>query len=257
MKSSKQTDISLQVEQLKVLCRALKLAGVHREMDRLVRDTQQGKVSPIEWMIEAFNVELASRDVASVQRRLHEAKFAEMQTLEGFEFSACEGIDEQKILALCRCQYVHEKQNVLFVGPVGTGKTHLATALGVAACRQRHNVAFYRTSELVRTLVESKQQKELGALHKRLERVAVLVLDEMGFVPFDREGAELLFNVLALRHRKGSTIITSNLAFGDWPQVFAGDEKLTAALLDRLAENAVVITTGGDSYRTRKRRGSV
>lgn len=257
MKVARKADEDVQVEQLKVLCRALKLGGIERDMDRLVRETTQGKVSPIEWMLEALNLELATRDVASVQRRLHEAKFAEVQTLEGFEFAAAQGVDEHVILALCRCQFVRDKQNVLLVGPVGTGKTHIATALGVAACKQRQTVAFYRTSELVRTLVESKQKRELGVLQKRLERVAVLVLDEMGFVPFDREGAELLFNVLALRHRKGSTIITSNLAFGEWPQVFAGDEKLTAALLDRLAENAVVIATGGDSYRARKRKSSV
>lgn len=142
----------------------------------------------------------------------------------------------------------------MFVGPVGTGKTHLATALGVEAARRRHRVSWFRAADLVRTLVEARGSRSLGVLERRLARSAVLVLDELGFVPFDREGGELLFNLLSARHGCSSTVITSNLAFSEWPRVFGGDEKLTAAVLDRLAENAVVFTTKGQSYRQRKRR---
>jgi hypothetical protein len=126
-------------------------------------------------------------------------------------------------------------------------------ALGVEAARQRRHVAFWRAADLVRTLLEAREERAVGRLMRRLERVDLLVLDEVGFVPFDRAGGELLFNVLSARHSRRSVLLTTNLAFGEWPKVFGGDEKLTTALLDRLGERATVITTRGKSYRMRKR----
>src|SRR5262249_43911734 len=123
------------------------------------------------------------------------------------------------------------------------------------AARQRRRVVFWRAADLVRTLIEARDQKELSRTLRRLERIDMVVLDEVGFVPFDRAGGELLFNVLASRHGRRSGLITTNLAFAEWPRVFGGDEKLTTALLDRLAEHATVITTKGKSYRMRKRGG--
>jgi DNA replication protein DnaC len=130
----------------------------------------------------------------------------------------------------------------------------LAIGLGIEAARQRRRVAFWRAADLVRTLIESRDAKELGRYQRRLERIDVLICDELGFVPFDRTGGELLFNILAARHgKRRSVIITTNLSFAEWPRVFGGDEKLTTALLDRLAETATVISTKGKSYRMRKR----
>jgi DNA replication protein DnaC len=126
--------------------------------------------------------------------------------------------------------------------------------LGVEAARQRRRVAFWRAADLVRTLVEARDAKELGRTMRRLERVDLVIVDELGFVPFDRQGGELLFNMFASRHGRRSVCITTNLAFSEWPRVFGGDEKMTTALLDRLAEHAVVIATKGKSYRMRKRR---
>jgi DNA replication protein DnaC len=143
---------------------------------------------------------------------------------------------------------------VLLVGPIGTGKTHLAIALGIEAARQRRRVWFQRAADLVCGLVEARDAKELGRYQRRLERVDLLIVDELGFVPFDRNGGELLFNALAARHGRRSVLMTSNLAFGEWPRVFGGDEKLTTALLDRLAEQATVLTSKGKSYRMRKRK---
>jgi DNA replication protein DnaC len=142
---------------------------------------------------------------------------------------------------------------VLLAGPIGTGKTHLAIALGIEAARQRRRVVFTRAADLVRTLLEARDQRELGKTQRRLERVDLLILDEVGFVPFDRAGGELLFNVIADRYERRSVLVTTNLAFSDWPKVFGGDEKLTTALLDRLAHHAIVITTKGKSFRMRKR----
>ena len=142
---------------------------------------------------------------------------------------------------------------MIFAGPIGTGKTHLAIALGLEAARQRKRVAFYRAADLVRSLVEARDKRELGRIYRRLDTVSLLILDEVGFVPFDRTGGELLFNVITDRYERKSVMVTSNLAFGDWPKIFGGDEKLTTALLDRLAHHATVIATKGKSFRMRRR----
>ncbi|HEY3864565.1 MAG TPA: ATP-binding protein, partial [Solirubrobacteraceae bacterium] len=142
---------------------------------------------------------------------------------------------------------------MIFVGPIGTGKTHLAIALGVEAARRRRRVLFTRAADIVRSLLEARDARELGRLQRRLYQVDLLVLDELGFVPFDRAGGELLFNLLTERYERRSVIVTTNLAFSEWVKVFGGDEKLTTALLDRLAHHATVIATKGKSFRMRKR----
>jgi DNA replication protein DnaC len=139
---------------------------------------------------------------------------------------------------------------------VGTGKSHLAVALGIEAAKQRLHVVFVRAADLVRMIIEARDARELGRFQRRFQRVDLIVLDELGFVPFDRAGGELLFNVLSERHGRRSVVITTNLNFSEWPRVFGGDEKLTAALLDRLAEAATIITTRGRSYRMRNRKGA-
>lgn len=176
-----------------------------------------------------------------------------MKTLDAFDFTAAEGMSAAQIAELARGDWIARGENVLLAGPIGTGKTHLAIALGVEAARQRRRVIFWRAADLVRTLVEARDAKELSRYMRRLERIDLVMLDEVGFVPFDRAGGELLFNVLAARHGRRSVLITTNLAFAEWPRVFGGDEKLTTALIDRLAEHATVITTKGKSYRMRKR----
>jgi DNA replication protein DnaC len=139
-------------------------------------------------------------------------------------------------------------------GPIGTGKTHLAIALGVEATKQKRRVLFTRAADLVRQLLEARDARELTRLQQRLLRVDVLIVDEV--VPFERVGGELLFNLITDRYERRATVVTTNLAFAEWIAVFAGDEKLTTALLDRLAHHATVITTKGKSYRMRKRRAS-
>ena len=146
-------------------------------------------------------------------------------------------------------------ENLILAGPIGTGKTHLAIALGVEATKQKRRVLFTRAADLVRQLLEARDTRELTRLQQRLLRVDVLIVDELGFVPFDRVGGELLFNLLTDRYERRAIVVTTNLAFAEWVTVFAGDEKLTTALLDRLAHHATVLTTKGKSYRMRKRRG--
>ncbi len=241
------------VEHVRMLCLALKMPGLGKRLDELVRQADAEAWSSIEILDDALSAEVASREASSVRERIREAKFPDVLTLDTFDFELASGVDKKQLLNMARGGFVDDKQNIVFVGPVGTGKTHLATALGLEMARRRLRVTWFRAADLVSTLLEAKSGRELGRLHRRLARSKVLILDELGFVPFDREGGELLFNLLSSRHRVASTIITTNLAFSEWPKVFGGDEKLTAAVLDRLAENAVVVVTKGVSYRARRR----
>jgi DNA replication protein DnaC len=235
--------------------KALKMPGLARAWDSLARQAREEKWSYEEFLHEALSTERTSRTDSAVRHRLKDARFPELKTIDTFDFGATDGaINPAQIAELARCEWIAAAQNIVFAGPIGTGKTHLATALGVEAARMRKRVLFARAAELVRTLVESRDDRELGRLQRRLHNVELLIVDELGFVPFDRAGGELLFNLLADRYERRSVIVTTNLAFAEWTKVFAGDEKLTTALLDRLGHHAIVITTKGKSYRMRKRR---
>lgn len=243
-------------EMVRGLARQLKMPGAARVFEALARQATEERWSPMEYLHEVFTAELASRHESAVRERLRDARFPEEKTLDAFDFAAADGIDGAVVLELARGGWLERGENVILAGPVGTGKTHLAIALGVEAARQRRRVAFWRAAELVRTLLEARDERSVGRLMRRLDRVDLLILDEVGFVPFDRAGGELLFNALSARHGRRSVAITTNLAFSEWSKVFGGDEKLTTALLDRLGERATVITTRGKSYRMRKRTGA-
>jgi DNA replication protein DnaC len=234
-------------------CKQLKMPGLARSFEPLARQAREERWSFEDYLHECLSVEQTSRHESAVRERVRQARFPEVKTLDAFDFAAADGVDANVVADLARGAWVAEHRNVILAGPIGTGKTHLAIALGIEAARQRRHVAFWRAADLVRALIEARDSRELGRYQRRLERVDVLILDEVGFVPFDRAGGELLFNTISARHQRRSVVITTNLAFGEWPKVFGGDEKLTTALLDRLAESATVITTRGKSFRTKKR----
>lgn len=234
--------------------RQLKMPGLARAFEPLARQAREERWAFEEYLHETLQAEVISRADSAVRTRLAQARFPETKTLGEFDFAAADGVDAQLLADLARGEWISRGDNVVFAGPVGTGKTHLAIALGVEAARQRRHVSFWRAADVVRSLVEARDERELGRTQARLRRVDLLILDEVGFVPFDRAGGELLFNMLADRYeRRRAVVITTNLAFAEWPRVFADDEKLTTALLDRLAERATIVTTRGKSYRMRRR----
>jgi len=238
------------------LARSLKMPGLLRSYEALGRQAREEHWSHEEYLHEALTAEQTSRAEAAVRTRLHEARFPEMKTLDAFDFAATDSVvSAPQIAELARGAWIANGHNIILAGPIGTGKTHLAIALGVEAAKQRKRVLFTRAADLVRTLLEARDARELGRLHRRLRSVDVLIVDELGFVPFDRAGGEVLFNLLSDRYERRSVVVTTNLAFAEWVKVFGGDEKLTTALLDRLAHHATVITTKGKSYRMRKRIG--
>jgi DNA replication protein DnaC len=233
--------------------RQLKMPGAARAFEALARQAREEKWSFEDYLHEILTVEIVSRRESAIRERLRDAHFPETKTLDQFDFGASDGVDAAQIADLARGGWLERAENVILAGPIGTGKTHLAIALGIEAARQRRRVAFTRAADLVRLLVEARDARELGRAQRRLDRVDLLIVDEVGFVPFDRAGGELLFNAIAQRYERRSVLVTTNLAFSEWPKVFGGDEKLTTALLDRLAHHAVVITTKGKSFRMRKR----
>jgi DNA replication protein DnaC len=238
-----------------VQTRALKLPGVARTFEPLARQARDAHWPHEEYLHEVLSAEQASRHESVIRQRLREARFPEVKTLDTFDFAAADGVNATQIHTLARGEWITAPENLILAGPIGTGKTHLAMALGLEATKQKRRVLFIRAADLVRQLIEARDARELGRFQRRLLTLDVLIVDELGFVPFDRTGGELLFNLISDRYERRATVVTTNLAFAEWVTVFAGDEKLTTALLDRLAHHATVITTKGKSYRMRRRRG--
>jgi DNA replication protein DnaC len=241
---------------VKAQARTLKMPGLLRAYEGLGRQAREEHWTHEEFLHEVLAVEVQSRSESAVRQRIRDARFPEPKTLDTFDFNASEGIDAAQISDLARGKWIADAENLIFAGPIGTGKTHLAIALGMEAARQRRHVGFWRAADLVRALLEARDNRELTRLQRRLARLELLILDELGFVPFDRTGGELLFNLVAERYERRSVLVTSNLSFSEWPKVFGGDEKLTTALLDRLAHHAAVITTKGKSFRMRRRQAT-
>lgn len=232
--------------------RLLRLPAINREYEAVAREARDQGWDYEEYLKQLVEAEVRSRQDKGVGLRLKQARFPDLKTLDQLDWSAMEGLSRPKISELSTCEYIKCGEAVIFAGPIGTGKTHLAIALGVEAARRRLKVAFARAADLVRDLLEARDDRVLARLHQRMMRVDLLIIDELGFVPFDRAGGELLFNLLSDRYERRSTMITTNLAFSEWVQVF-GNEKLTTALLDRLSHHSHIITTKGSSFRTSKK----
>jgi DNA replication protein DnaC len=234
-------------ENLKILS----LSTTARDLEAKIRQAKESGPGYDEFLLELTTAELQARAENRLNRRVREAKFPLLKTLEGFDFAAVPDLDLRVIRELAGGDYIKEHRNVIFLGSSGTGKTHLATALGVEACRNNCRTRFISCYGLVNELIEARQEKDLRRLIGRHARYDLLILDELGYIPFSKEGAELLFQVLAERQEKGSVIITTNLGFADWTQVF-GDPVMTAALLDRLTHRAHIINCHWDSHRLRE-----
>ena len=228
--------------------KALKLSAVLSHLESQLRQARESKEDYADFLLNLSELEVATRMENGRKRRIHDARFPLIKPIETFQFEAAPELDIRQIKELLGGQYIREARNVIFLGRSGTGKTHLATALGMEACRQGVRTRFVTGCALANELIEARDEKLLSRVMKRYGSYGLLIVDELGYVPFSKEGAELLFQVLAERHEKKSVIITTNLGFGDWTQIF-GDPTLTAALLDRITHKAHVINCSWESYR--------
>jgi len=236
---------------LKENLKALNLSHMSAHLGTLVRQARENGTSHEEFLLALSEVELRMRAENRLKRKLKEAKFPLLKTLEQFDYKSAPELDKRLIRELESGEYLREHRNIIFMGKSGTGKTHLATGLGVAACRQGIGTRFVNGCGLSNELIEAQSERRLSRVIRRYARYGLVVVDELGYVPFSKESAELLFQVLAERHERGSVIITTNLGFADWTQVF-GDATLTAALLDRLTHKAHIIPCTWESYRLKE-----
>lgn len=236
---------------LKENLKALNLSHVSSGLGPLLRQVKEEGISHEEFLLALTDLELRSRAESRLKRKLRAARFPLLKTLEAFDYGAAPALDRRLMRELESGEFLASHRNVIFLGKSGTGKTHLATGLGVAACRQGINTRFVTGCALANELLEAQSERSLSRVMQRYARYGLLVLDELGYVPFSKQSAELLFQVLAERNERASVIITTNLGFADWTQVF-GDATLTAALLDRLTHKAFIVNCTWESYRLRE-----
>jgi DNA replication protein DnaC len=238
---------ALLIENLK----SLKLSTMIRNLESHLRQAKQDMPGYDEFLLNLTEVEVQVRKENGRKRRLGEAKFPLQKPLETFDFEAATGLDARLIKELSSCEYAKKSRNVIFLGKSGTGKTHLATGLGMEACKQGIRTRFVTGCGLANELIEARDEKLLGRAVKRYASYGLLIIDELGYVPFSKEGAQLIFQILAERHERKPVMITTNMGFGDWTQIF-GDPSMTAALLDRITHKAHVINCSWESYRLKE-----
>ena len=229
----------------------LKLTAILRCYSARARQAREAGSDYEDFLLSLIESELEARSDNRLKRRIRDARFPLIKTMESFNFDAAEGLDKRLIREMTEGTYIKEKRNIIFAGKTGTGKSHLATALGLEACRQGVRTRFVTGAGLVNELIEARNERAVGRIIQKMSRFGLLILDELGYVPFSREGSQLLFQLLAERHERASVIITTNLGFADWTQLF-GDPTLTAALLDRLTHKAHIVMCDWESYRLKE-----
>lgn len=228
--------------------KVLKLPTMLRDYAAVAAACGQERIDYAGFLLRLAERELLERERKATERRLKEAAFPVVKTIDTFDFTARPSLNETLVRELLRGEYIDRRENVLLVGNPGTGKTHLATALGFAACTAGKRVRFTSTTALVTLLLEMRENRSLQRFHKQLERLDLLILDELGYVPFAKAGAELLFDVVARAYERSSLIVTTNLPFENWTEVL-GSERLTGAMLDRLTHRVHILEANGESYR--------
>ena len=230
--------------------RELELAGGSRAAQCAAEN-----VDHPDYLLRLSELELIDRHQRMVQRRIRAARFPAVKSLDTFDFLAIPSVNKQLVMELARCEYIEHRENVIAVGNSGTGKTHVALGLGLAACQKGMSVGFTTAAALVHELMEARDDRRLLNLQRQLARLRLLIIDESGFVPLSTTGAELLFEVFSQRYERGSVLVTTNLPFDEWTDVF-GSERLTGALLDRLTHHVHILEMNGDSYRLKHSRQS-
>src|SRR5215212_4645634 len=240
------------VSELMFLTRALKAPTLRESAARLAERARAESWSHEEYLAACLQREVAARDAHGGEGRMKAARFPARKSLEEFDFDHARGLKRDQVAHLGTLDFVAAKENVIFLGPPGTGKTHLAIGLGIRACHAGHRVLFATASQWVDRLAEAHTSGRLQAELARLTRYPLLIIDEVGYIPFEPEAANLFFQLVSSRYERASLIVTSNKAFGRWGEVF-GDEVVAAAMIDRLVHHADVVALKGDSYRLKNR----
>ena len=233
--------------------RYLNLAHIAEHYQLLAQQAVKKQWSHVDYLEQLASGEAALRHDRSIKRRVRMARLPVIKTLDQFRWDWPKNINRLQVQDLFRLQFVSQKANVIFLGGVGLGKTHLATALGYAACLAGHTVLFATATDVINTLSAAQTAGSLKQELKKYTRPALLILDELGYLPIDKTGADLLFQIISLRYEQGAIIFTTNRAFKDWPEIFNHDATLTSAILDRVLHHADHVVIEGKSYRMKDR----
>ena len=228
--------------------KSLRLPTVLREYGKLARQSAAEGLDHVQFLARLIELEMIDRERRMIERRIKAAKFPAVKSLDSFNFKAIPALNKMQVLELARCEWVERRENVIALGPSGTGKTHIALGLGLSACQKGLSVGFVTAAALVHELMEARDERRLLRLQKQMVGYKLLIIDELGFVPLSKTGAELLFELISQRYERGATLITSNLPFDEWTETF-GSERLTGALLDRLTHHVNILEMNGESYR--------
>ena len=234
----------------------LKLPTMHSECEKTAARAAKENLDHLAYLL--CELELVDRERRAAERRLKAARFPATKTLDEFDFDVQPSVNKPLVLELAKGDWIDKRENLLLVGASGTGKTHLATALALAACLQGRKVRFFRVTELIAVMLEARDDKQLLKFRSQLAKLDLVVLDELGYVPASKAGAELLFDVIGAAYERCSLVVTTNLSFENWTEVL-GSERLTGAALDRLTHRCHILETKGESYRlkdARRRRQS-
>lgn len=229
----------------------LRLPTMARNYARVADTAARNNKSHQEYLLELCEQELQIKQDNSRKKRIKQASFPTIKNLDEYDFSALPSLNKPLVLQLFKGDFLSDKENVIFLGGIGTGKTHLAIALGAQACLQNKKVKFSTVGGLIHELLDAQREHRLIRFQQQLTKIDLLILDELGMVPYDKDGASLLFQIISARYERYSTVITTNLEFKDWTQVF-GSQQLTAATLDRLTHRCHIVEMNGDSYRFRQ-----
>jgi DNA replication protein DnaC len=237
---------------LETYLKQLRLPTFLQNYSKFAEDAAQSNLSYDRYLLALADREVSQRQENRRVRRIKAARLPVLKELADFDFSCVPSLKKQRVLELARGGYLDKAESIILIGNPGLGKTHIATALALAACRQGHRVRFYNAAGLVNELVQAQNDHQLSKFLATALRHRLIVLDELGFIPFTPAGAQLIFQFCSTLYERVSTIVTTNLRFADWTQVF-GDERLTAALLDRLTHKAHILEFTGESFRFRQR----
>lgn len=228
--------------------KSLRLPTVLREYGKLAKQAAAEGLDHVQFLARLIELEMIDRERRMIERRIKASKFPAVKSLDSFDFKAIPALNKMQVLELARCEWVERRENVIALGPSGTGKTHIALGLGLSACQKGLSVGFVTAAALVHELMEARDERRLLRLQKQMVSHKLLIIDELGFVPLSKTGAELLFELISQRYERGATLITSNLPFDEWTETF-GSERLTGALLDRLTHHVNILEMNGESYR--------
>jgi DNA replication protein DnaC len=247
----KGVDTGMEIQSIRELCKALRMPTVGSQFAKLAEQAVKENQSHLRYLEVLLAAEVEEREHRTVQRRLKEAHLPRIKTLEDFNFSQSPKVSAPQLRDLAQGNYIEQAEPVIFLGEAGTGKTHLATALCVAACQEKRRVRFTTAAGLVNELVEAQHNNQLSRVLKKYGRYELVAIDELGYVPLANVGAELLFQVVSERSERAALILTTNLPFSEWTQVFK-NARLCKALLDRVTDGAHILETGSESYRFRR-----